>query len=221
MIYVTGDTHGYYDETIYRLRDTKIGKGDTLIICGDFGFVWNDVSSRICLKHLQKEEFDIAFVDGNHEDFDELEQFPVIEWNGGKAHQVGTNIFHLMRGEIFSIEGKTFYAFGGAYSVDKGMRQPHISWWQQELPTNEDYNNGKKHLEAVNYKVDYVLSHTIPYSIICRLGKIPDAHDQELTGHFEWLKNNLEFKRWFAGHFHVDKDIDNVSVLFDRVLPIE
>ncbi len=221
MIYVTGDSHGYYDELIYRLRDTKIGKGDTLIICGDFGFVWDDVSARICLKHLQNEEFDIAFVDGNHEDFDELEQFPVIEWNGGKAHRVGKNIFHMMRGECFTIDGKSFYAFGGAYSVDKAMRVEGRSWWHQEQPSNEEYANGRQTLERLGYKVDYVLTHTIPYSVICRIGHVPDQHDMELTGHFQWLLENLDFKRWYAGHFHVDKDVDKVSILYDRVLPVE
>ena len=41
MVYVTGDMHGewerFKDKSIRRLR-----KGDTLIICGDFGFIWDD-----------------------------------------------------------------------------------------------------------------------------------------------------------------------------------
>ena len=40
MIYVTGDTHGDID----RFKDSqmkKLGRGDTLIICGDFGFFWD------------------------------------------------------------------------------------------------------------------------------------------------------------------------------------
>ncbi|SDA20840.1 hypothetical protein SAMN02910447_01864 [Ruminococcus sp. YE71] len=221
MIYVTGDTHGYYDEMLYRLRDIKIGEGDTLIICGDFGFVWDDVSSRIRLKHLQDEKFTIAFVDGNHENFDLLGQYPVIDWNGGKAHQVGRNIFHMMRGECFTIEGRSFFAFGGAYSVDKPMRTEHFSWWKEEKPSKEDYDNASKTLERIGKKVDYVLTHNIPESTIIRLGKVPDVHDAELTGYFEWLLRELDFKRWYAGHFHVDKDIDKVSVLYDRVLPIE
>ena len=40
MVYVTGDLHGEYS----RFRKTgikKLKKGDTLIVCGDFGFVWD------------------------------------------------------------------------------------------------------------------------------------------------------------------------------------
>lgn len=40
MIYITGDTHGdinrFFDGGAL---DTKLTKNDTLIICGDFGFV--------------------------------------------------------------------------------------------------------------------------------------------------------------------------------------
>ena len=47
-------------------------------------------------------------------------------------------------------------------------------------------------------------------------------HDAELTGYFEWLYGELKFKKWFAGHFHVNQLVkDNVQVLFDDMLPIE
>lgn len=40
MIYVTGDTHG----DIERFKSSgihKLKKGDSIIVCGDFGFVWD------------------------------------------------------------------------------------------------------------------------------------------------------------------------------------
>ena len=40
MVYVTGDMHG--DASRFsdpRLK--KLKKGDTLLVCGDFGFLWN------------------------------------------------------------------------------------------------------------------------------------------------------------------------------------
>lgn len=40
MLYVTGDTHGDYERfTSSALK--KLKKGDTLFICGDFGFIWD------------------------------------------------------------------------------------------------------------------------------------------------------------------------------------
>ena len=40
MIYVTGDMHG----AVSRFEEKQFAKlrsGDILIICGDFGFIWN------------------------------------------------------------------------------------------------------------------------------------------------------------------------------------
>ena len=40
MIYFTGDTHG----DLSRFKSSaakKLKKGDYLMVCGDFGFIWN------------------------------------------------------------------------------------------------------------------------------------------------------------------------------------
>ena len=58
-------------------------------------------------------------MDGNHENFDILYKYPVEKWNDGKIHRITPNIVHLMRGEIYSIEGKTIFTFGGGTTVDK------------------------------------------------------------------------------------------------------
>lgn len=221
MIYVTGDTHGEYNEFLNRIYQFPITKEDTVIVCGDFGFVWDDPAHRYFLAKLTIEPFKIVFVDGNHEDFDLLYTYPVIDWNGGKVHKIADNIYHLIRGHCFEIEGKSFFTMGGAYSVDNDMRVEGIDWWKQELPTNDEYRTAEGTLKKYGYKVDYVLSHTGPQSIIHYLGVVPDMHDAELTGYFEWLYGELEFKMWFVGHFHVNKLVkDNLQLLFDEVIQI-
>lgn len=222
MIYITGDTHGDYDDFSVRIEKCGIGEGDTVIVCGDFGFVWGTPQHNRYLEKLTAYPFNIVFVDGNHENFDMLEEYEETEWNGGKVHKVAVNIYHLMRGQYFEIEGKTFYSFGGAYSIDKSMRSPGRSWWPQELPDNEEYNTGMKNLEKHGYKVDYVLTHTIPQTAVYYLGIVPDYHDSELTGHFDYLyMDKLEFKKWFAGHFHVNRLIrGNLQILYDDVISV-
>lgn len=84
MIFVTGDTHGdlhRFDNPVVK----KMKKEDTLIICGDFGFIWegNDQERKI-LEKLGKKKYQILFVDGAHENFDLLDQYPVEEWHGEK-----------------------------------------------------------------------------------------------------------------------------------------
>lgn len=222
MIYITGDTHGEYDGFLNRIYQYQISKDDIVIVCGDFGFVWDTPYHRYFLAKLTAEPFTIAFVDGNHEDFNLLYTYPVINWNGGKVHKIANNIYHLMRGQRFVIEGKSFFAMGGAYSIDKAMRVEGRSWWKQELPNNMEYEISEETLKSCSYKVDYVLTHTVPQSVIHYLGCVPDMNDAELTGYFEWLYGELAFKKWFAGHFHVNRLVrDNVHVLLDDVVTIE
>ena len=220
MIFITGDTHAEFDDFTNRMEHAGISEGDTAIVCGDFGFTWGRDYDEMHLDALERLPYTIAFVDGNHENFDRLYSYPVVDFCGGRAHMVRKNIFHLMRGESFVIEGHSFFCFGGAYSVDKAYRQEHISWWPQELPDNDDYAHAKETLEKLSYKTDYVLTHTIPESFIHRLGCVPDRHDAELTGYFEWLFRELDFRKWFAGHFHVNKDFGNLAVLYENVITI-
>jgi len=219
MIYITGDTHGNYDEFLERIAPYHITKNDTVIICGDFGFVWNIPAQYYFLAKLAVQPFTIAFVDGNHEDFDLLYSYPVVEWKGGKTHKIADRIYHLMRGQRFVIEDKSFFTMGGAYSIDKAIRTEGKSWWKQELPNNEEYRTAQKTLESCGYKTDYVLTHTIPQSVIPRLGLVPDLHDAELTGYFDWLYGELSFQKWFAGHFHVDTLVkENIQILWKEVI---
>ena len=221
MIYITGDTHGQYEDFLNRVYQAGVKKDDIVIVCGDFGFVWNTPVHRFFLAKLTNEPFTIAFVDGNHEDFNLLYAYPVEEWNGGKVHRISDNIYHLMRGQIFTIENKIFFAMDGAYSIDKAMRKEGFSWWKQELPDYKEYKTASENLEKYGYVLDYVLTHTIPQGIIHYIGKIPDSHDAELTGYFEWLYQNLNFKKWFAGHFHINRLVkENVQILFDEVIKL-
>ena len=57
-------------------------------------------------------------VDGNHENFDRFNEFPVHHWHGGKIHYIRPHVIHLMRGQVFEIGGITFFTMGGASSHD-------------------------------------------------------------------------------------------------------
>ena len=116
MIYVTGDTHGDFSRL---LDDVPMQKGDTLIICGDFGIWDNNAREQNWMKFLADREYTVTFVDGNHSNFDRLDnEFEVIDFHGGKAHKINDNVYHLMRGYVFEFEGKKFFTFGGARSHD-------------------------------------------------------------------------------------------------------
>ena len=77
-------------------------KNDYMIACGDFGCVWNgDKSDDPQLDRLEALPFTVLFVDGNHENFDALKEYPVEQWHGGMVHKIRPHVIHLMRGQAF------------------------------------------------------------------------------------------------------------------------
>ena len=51
MVYLTGDTHG----DIQRFKQGKLrwlGKKDTVVVLGDFGFVWDGSAAAVSYTHL-------------------------------------------------------------------------------------------------------------------------------------------------------------------------
>lgn len=76
MIYLTGDTHGGMER--FQSKEAKqLKKGDTLIICGDFGFIWDgSKGEEKHLKWLGKRRYTIAFVEGTHDNLDRLAGLP-------------------------------------------------------------------------------------------------------------------------------------------------
>lgn len=121
MLYITGDTHTDFSRFEEEKFSTQpdMNKNDYVIICGDFGGVWNYIVGSIYEKHwLDNKNFTILFVYGTHENFERLYKYPIEEWHGGKVHKIRDFVIHLMRGEIYDIDYKKFFLFGGASSHD-------------------------------------------------------------------------------------------------------
>lgn len=211
MIYITGDIHGCITRftTDFLPDEENWTKEDYLIVCGDFGFIFaDDEEEKEWLDELSKKPYNILWIDGNHENFRALYKYPVEIWNGGKVHRIRKNILHLMRGQVFTIDEKKFFTFGGAYSIDRYMRTKNKSYWNEELPNNDEYREATQNLAENGNIVDYIITHTAPREIIRRLGYYPDPHDMELTGFLEWIMYQVNYKKWFFGHFHEDKSVD-------------
>lgn len=208
----------------------EMTRDDTVIVCGDFGGIWDgSAEEQYWLNWLSQKPFTLCFVDGNHENFSRLNrEFDVVDFHGGKAHKIRGNIYHLMRGYVFDFEGKKFFAFGGASSHDiqdgildpadfatreefkmaysdwcksgKMFRVNRVSWWEEELPSREEMDNGIASLQKCNWEVDYVISHSLPQEICSILGFY---ESDRITRYFnQLLRNKLKFKEWHAGHFH-------------------
>lgn len=219
MIYITGDTHGDPVRFIENnMGDNEWTSDDCLIVCGDFGYVFLDnESEKEFLDYLETKPYTICFCDGNHENFSAIFSYPKEKWNGGYVHRIRKNILHLMRGQVFEINGKKVFSMGGAYSIDRYVRKLNFSYWEEEIPNNQEYREATQNLKENNDEVDIIISHTAPREIIRRMGKYPDAHDMELTGFLEWIMYQIKFKHWYFGHWHLDQTFDEkyTAVYFD------
>ncbi len=225
MLYVTGDTHIPIDIQKFNTKlfaeQKNMTADDYVIICGDFGGVWKGGNEeKYWLKWLNDKNFTTLFVDGNHENFHMLYEYPVKSFNGGKTHQIREKIYHLMRGEVFKLCGRKIFTMGGAASTDKAYRIENINWWAEELPNHDEYKEALDNLSLCGYNVDYVISHCIFNSIQREISDI--YKENELTCFLEKIHNELSYKKWFFGHYHMNKQIDeNHTCLYNKIIRIE
>lgn len=205
MIYVTGDTHGKTARLSHDSMPYCDGwaRGDTLIICGDFGFLSGQTGEEAFLRDLTRRPYTICFLDGNRDNLERLDTFPVVPFQGGRAHRIRRNVFHLIRGEVYEIEDKTLFVMGGGYSMDRARRMEGSDWWPRELPSASEYALAKQNLAAAGMQVDVVLSHAAPLSVMQDLFQSCEE-ERELNEFLEWVKQNVRFHRWYFGHLHLD-----------------
>lgn len=214
MIYVTGDTHGdlsrFSDKRLKRLS-----KQDVLLICGDFGFIWKgDKAEEKALKKIAKKPYTVCFLDGTHENFDRLAAYPEIIWNGGRAQEIAPGLLHLMRGQVYDIDGTRVFAMGGGESPDIDIRFENENWSRTETPSAEELREGALNLEKHNNKVDLIVTHEPPMKLKGFL-KLKDKENVRVTGlntYFEELGGAITYTRWIFGSMHMDRFISSTHV---------
>lgn len=235
-IYITGDTHGELDRhklTTKSFPEQKeLTKDDYMIILGDAGILWNSytkycpnkLSSRDknMIKWYEDKQFTTLWLDGNHENFNALNTFPVEIWNGGKIHRLSKSVIHLMRGQVYNINNITFFVMGGADSIDKMYREENVSWWRDELPSRKEYEEAIHNLEKVNFKVNYVLTHCCGTQLLPSIVTL-HAFSDELTQFLWYLEKDfgLKYKHWYFGHHQCDRDIgNNYTCMYNNIIKL-
>jgi len=247
-VYITGDCHAEWRRfsTDFFPDQKDLTRDDFIIVCGDFG-IWHDTESeRWWLKWMEEKPFTILFVDGNHENFDRLMggEFEEVDFHGGRAHKIRENVYHLMRGYVFTLCGKKFFAFGGAQShdirdgildeadfenhddflkevrkwdrEDRRFRINHLSWWKEEMPSIEECLRGRNNLAENGNSVDYIITHCAPSEL---LPKISDEFEPDaLTKYFDIIRGNTKHKTWYCGHYHQNRKFpDNFNILYREI----
>lgn len=234
-IFITGDVHRDIDRAKFEEQNfsiqNELTKDDFVIVTGDMGIVWYgwenpnklDIRDRQAIEWFNHKNFTTLFVDGNHENHDALSKFPEEVWNGGKVHRLADSVFHLQRGQVFDLYGKTFFTMGGAESVDRYGRVLGLSWWKNELPSKEEYEIAIENLRKHNMAVNYVITHDCDTSLI-RLCSAYSFDANELNEFFRKLEfeYKLKFDKWYFGHHHIDKNLDSKHrCLYDDIIEID
>lgn len=201
MIWLVSDPHGGQDMEGLEACLAQCKKEDLILILGDMELHFRDTEgNRAFTAYFESLNGQIAFLDGNHENFDHLDSLPVEDWHGGKVHRLSDSIVHLMRGHIFELEGKTFLVMGGCKSTQK-WKDAGL-WWPQEEPSREEIALAYENLNKCGNKVDYVLTHK--YRI-----ENPDADPLTLQGFSNYVEKNVEFQHWYSGHWHKTAFLDD------------
>lgn len=254
-IWITGDIHGnpirLSSDNFYEQKEFSGSKDENIvIILGDFGLVWSrnkeSNKEKYWLDWLEDKPFTTVFVDGNHDNHPRLFTYPKKKWNGGMVHEIRPHVLHLMRGEVFTIEGKKFFAFGGASSHDiqdgiidyddpewkqkakeldrtgKYMyRIKGLSWWKEELPSEEEIQHGLNVLKENNNEVDYIITHSPSTSELYLMGGQGLYKSDVLTNYLEEIKATINYRKHLFGHMHVNRAINDKDIcLYEQIVRI-
>jgi len=234
MVFVTGDTHSSNDSDKFNSFGEDLTKDDYVIVCGDFGYLWDSSEKEMELrKWLSDKPWTTLFVDGNHENFDLLEELEEVEMFGSVVGKVTDSIYHLKRGQIYNIEGKNLFTFGGGLSIDKEWRYHYERnngvkiWWEQEMPTRTQKALGIANTCAyaiMNKPIHFILTHTCPAHILPQVVQnnkgITDAENylEEIHRILNEEVTGEKYSHWYFGHFHDNIDVDNRhTLLYDEI----
>ena len=225
-LFVTGDIHQSVD--IHKLSSSNfkikndLTKNDILVITGDIGLVWNYGQTpfgeeKYWRNWLNNKPWTTFCTLGNHEAYNLIETFPIVEFCGGRARKISDSIYYEIRGEIYNLNGKICLSLGGAESIDKEFRKEGISWWPQEQITEDDIRRVRKNLKRYNYKVDYIFTHTGGINVSSFLGFTPTISDVRL----DEILREIEYSHHYCGHYHVDMNVDEKTrILYNDILEI-
>ncbi|WP_139653477.1 metallophosphoesterase [Raoultibacter phocaeensis] len=226
MFYVTGDTHGSFSHIRRFARSRDLGTSDTIVSLGDTSLNYHgDERDDKAKRKLAALPFTLLSLRGNHDrnplEVDGMETHP---WNGGtvQCEPAYPNILYAVDGSVFDFEGLSVAAIGGAYSVDRGYRLENgYTWFADEQLDDEQKRTVEAALEARGWAVDCVLTHTCPKKYLPHEALF-DTIDQSTVDDsteawLDILEERLTYRRWYCGHFHIDKTVDRMRFLYRTI----
>lgn len=229
MFFITGDTHRDFKRIKYFCQKYNTTKEDIIIILGDVGINFYGGIKDWSVKHsLSKLPVTLFCVHGNHEQRPfAINTYQEVEKFGAKAYMEKEfdNLIFAKDGEIYNFNGLQTIVIGGAYSVDKFFRLANdFPWFNNEQPSEEIKKYVEEQLEKNNWKIDYIFSHTCPFNyrpFNTFKGLMDTGIDTSTEEWLQKIENNLEYQKWFCGHFHIDKIDNKFRFLFEDIIELK
>ena len=162
-ILVAGDWHcnTRWAQYVIRKAGTLLAGEEQRIILhlGDFG-IWPGADGAAYLNCVQGAclacGVRLLFVDGNHEDFTQIERLRIRD---------GQLVSWLPRGYRWEWHGRTWLALGGGASLDRAIRTEGADWWPEEEITAgqaRDVIEGGRADVMVTHECPSGVTHTFP-----------------------------------------------------------
>lgn len=226
MYYITGDAHGDFTRIERFCERFHPTRDDVMIILGDAGFnYYGGKRDQRVKQRMAEMPITIFSIHGNHEMRPgKIPSYHLQQWHGGMVfvEDAYPSLLFAVDGEVFDMGGLQTIVIGGAYSVDKYYRLMNgWNWWPDEQPTPEMKKGIEKCLDYQHWKVDVVLSHTVPLKyepVEVFLPRIDQSQvDKSTETWLDSIEDLLAYRHWYAGHYHTEKEIDRLTLLFESI----
>jgi len=226
MISITGDTHGDFRRVAYFCDTLGTSPHDILIILGDAGINYyedyRDTNLKVQLADLP---ITLFCIHGNHEARPEgTGRYEEELWHGGKVfvERKYPNVLFAKDGEVFNLDGTKAIVIGGAYSVDKYYRlERGWKWWNNEQPDEKTRAYVERQLVSMDNQIEVVISHTCPLKYepieVFLAGIDQSTVDKSTETWLDTIEERIQYRKWYCGHYHTEKQIDRLEFLFGSI----
>ena len=239
-VYLTGDKHGRFDDLAANIEMFGIDKDDYVVIMGDSGLnYFSGKRANAYKKKLNDIGPKFLIVRGNHEarpngveEFygDDVISGCFMRDRNEHGDIMFENIFYMLDGGVYTIAGKSVLVIGGAYSVDKFYRLVRTEegldgyyWFPDEQLDDNELSEIMETAKELK-QVDYIFTHTCPLSYeptdLFLPGIDQSTVDQTTEEFLEDIHNVLTYDKWYCGHWHTDRIVDDIRFLYHNIIKL-
>lgn len=229
VIYIGGDLHGNLNQLIEHTAKLHLKQEDILILLGDVGINYTGGMRDFHLKQQLCQLLPVTYfcIRGNHEnDAKNLSGYHEESFHEGSVYveEEFPRLKFAKDGEIYDFDGKKCMVIGGAYSVDKWYRLRNgYPWFEDEQPDDTVKAKVRQSLEAANWNIDVFLTHTCPLKYepkeVFLQGIDQSLVDKTTEMFLDEIEHRCQYQKWYCGHYHTEKEIDDMIFLYKSIQP--